>query len=149
MYRRDGIQLVARPQDVEPSVMTSAHSTQGGRAGDVRFGCGVRRWVYRYTRNMPSDRTIKTAVSLPRRLFEAAERAARRRGVPRSRIFVEALERHLAEEQESDITAQINASLAHPLTQEEAEEEAASQAFAAEAARRLLPHWEWKGDQSG
>jgi len=98
---------------------------------------------------MPSDRTIKTAVSLPRRLFEAAERAARRRGVPRSRIFVEALERHLAEEWESDITAQINASLAHPLTQEEAEEEAASQAFAAEAAGRLLPHWEWKGDRPG
>lgn len=94
------------------------------------------------------DRTVKTAVSLPRWLFEATERAARRRGVPRSRIFVEALEHHLADEEESDITAQINAALAQPMTNEEAEEEAAAEAFVAEAARRLLPHWEWKGDRS-
>ena len=97
---------------------------------------------------MPSDRTIKTAVSLPQRLFEATERAARRRGVPRSRIFVEALEHHLADEEESDITAQINAALAQSITAEEADEEAAADAFAAEAARRLLPRWEWKGDRS-
>ena len=96
---------------------------------------------------MPRDRTIKTAVSLPQRLFEATERAARRRGVPRSRIFVEALEHHLAEEEESDVTAQINASLAQPMTGEEAEEEASAEAFVAEAARRLLPGWEWKGDR--
>jgi len=105
--------------------------------------------VYRYTRGVASERTIKTAVSLPQRLFDAAERAARRRGVPRSRIFVEALEQHLAEEEESDITAQINAALTQPMTREEAEEEAAAEAFVAEAARRLLPHWEWKGDRSG
>jgi len=107
--------------------------------------------IWRYTgilRGM-EDRTVKTAVSLPRRLFEAAERAARRRGVPRSRIFVEALEHHLADEEESDITAQINAALAHPMTEEEAEEEAAAEAFVAEAVRRQLPHWEWNGDRSG
>jgi hypothetical protein len=109
----------------------------------------VVRAVYRYTADVSGDRTVKTAVSLPQRLFEATERAARRRGVPRSRIFVEALEHHLADEEESDITAQINASLARPLTREEAEEEAAAEGFAAEAARRLLPDWEWKGDQSG
>jgi metal-responsive CopG/Arc/MetJ family transcriptional regulator len=97
---------------------------------------------------MSGDRTIKTAVSLPKRLFEATERAARRRGVPRSRIFVEALERHLAEEEEGDITAQINAALDQPMTKEEAEEEAAAEAFVAEAARRLLSDWEWKGDRS-
>ncbi len=95
------------------------------------------------------SRTIKTAVSLPQRLFDAAERAARRRGVARSRIFVEALERHLADEEESEITAQINASLTQPLTEKEAEEEAAAEEFGAEAARRLLPHWEWNGDRSG
>ena len=105
--------------------------------------------VYRYTDAVSGDRTVKTAVSLPQRLFEAAERAARRRRVPRSRIFVEALEQHLAEEEESDITAQINAALAQPMTREEAEEEAAAEAFAAEAARRLLPHWEWTDDRSG
>jgi metal-responsive CopG/Arc/MetJ family transcriptional regulator len=105
--------------------------------------------VYRYTASVPGDRTVKTAVSLPERLFEATERAARRRGVPRSRIFVEALEQHLSEEEESDITAQINAALEQPMTQEEAEEEAAAEAFAAEAARRLLPHWEWTDDRSG
>ncbi|MBO0682049.1 MAG: hypothetical protein J2P45_02745 [Candidatus Dormibacteraeota bacterium] len=97
---------------------------------------------------MASDRTVKTAVSLPERLFEAAERAARRRGVSRSRIFVEALEQHLAGEEESDITAQINAALAHPVTPEEAAEEAEAEAFVAEAGRRLLPEWEWSGDPS-
>jgi len=97
---------------------------------------------------MPSDRTIKTAVSLPRRLFEATERAARRRGVPRSRIFVEALEHHLADEEESYITAQINASLAQPMSEEEADEEAAAEAFVGEAARRQLPDWEWSGDRA-
>jgi metal-responsive CopG/Arc/MetJ family transcriptional regulator len=91
---------------------------------------------------MSGDQTVKTAVSLPQRLFEATDRAARRRGVPRSRIFVEALEQHLADEEESDITAQINAALAQPMTEEEAEEEAAADAFAAEAARRLLSQWE-------
>ncbi len=93
---------------------------------------------------MPAERTVKTAVSLPQSLFDAAERAARRRGVPRSRIFVEALEQHLAGEQESDITAQINASLAYPMTAEEAAEETAAAAFVAEAARRLVRDWEWK-----
>jgi metal-responsive CopG/Arc/MetJ family transcriptional regulator len=94
---------------------------------------------------MLDNRTaVKTAVSLPRPLFEAAERVARRRNVPRSRIFVEALEHHLAEEQESDITAQINASLAHPMSEAEAEDEASTEAFIAEAARRLLLHWEWR-----
>lgn len=93
---------------------------------------------------MRGDETIKTAVSLPLRLFEAADRAARRRGVPRSRVFVEALEQHLAEEEESDITAQINASLAHPLTEEEAAEEAAVDDFLAEVNRRLLSDWQWE-----
>ena len=51
--------------------------------------------------------------------------------------------------EESDITAQINASLAQPRTEEEAQEEAAAEAFVAEAARRQLPQWEWKGDRSG
>lgn len=98
---------------------------------------------------MAGDRTIKTAVSLPQRLYDAAERAARRRGVPRSRIFVEALERHLADEEESDITAQINAAMAQPLTEGEAEEEAAANAFIGEAARRLLREWEWNDNLPG
>ena len=93
---------------------------------------------------MAGDQTIKTAVSLPRRLFDAAERAARRRGVPRSRIFVEALEQHLSEEEESDITAQINASLEHPATDDESMEELAVEEFLAEVNRRLLRDWEWK-----
>lgn len=95
---------------------------------------------------MVGDRTVKTAVSLPRPLFEAVARAARRRGVPRSRIVVEALEEHLAEEEDSDITAQINASLEHPPGRKDAAEEADADAFAAEAPRRLLTDWEWRGD---
>src|SRR2546425_733784 len=104
--------------------------------------------VYRDTPSMPRDRTIKTAVSLPPQLFEATERAARRRGGARSRIFLGARGHHPALREGGAITTQINASLAQPMTEDEAAEEASAEAFVAEAARRLLPDWEWKGDRS-
>ena len=48
------------------------------------------------------ESTKKTAVSLPRTLADRAERAARRRGIPRSRPYALALEAFLVDEQESD-----------------------------------------------
>lgn len=50
----------------------------------------------------------KIAVSIPSSLYERAERSARRRGVTRSRLYADALERLLQDEEDDDITARIN-----------------------------------------
>ena len=60
-------------------------------------------WYYHsYTQCM------KTAVSIPGPLFQAAERLAKRLGIPRSRLYSRAIERYVAETQERDVTALLN-----------------------------------------
>jgi len=56
---------------------------------------------------------MKTAVSIPDDVFEAAERAAKRAGVSRSRFYTEAIRRHLAAGDQQDITARLNAVYDH------------------------------------
>jgi hypothetical protein len=95
------------------------------------------------------ESTRKTAVSLPRLLADRAERAARRRGIPRSRLYALALEAFLVDEQESDedLTAQINAVLADEVasrTPEHAAEDEALEAWLDEAGRRTWDAVEWK-----
>ncbi len=51
---------------------------------------------------------MKTAVSVPDSLFQAAERLAKRLGVTRSRLYSCALERYVSKAQEGDITARLN-----------------------------------------
>jgi metal-responsive CopG/Arc/MetJ family transcriptional regulator len=51
---------------------------------------------------------VKTAVSIPDPLFEAADRLARRRKVSRSALYAEALERLLAEQADDDVTARLD-----------------------------------------
>ena len=51
---------------------------------------------------------VKTAVSIPGPLFQAAERLAKRLGIPRSRLYSRAIERYVAETQERDVTALLN-----------------------------------------
>ncbi len=52
---------------------------------------------------------VKTAVSIPDRPSEAAERQARRRGIPRSQLYAEALSRMLAEQQsDEELTAAMD-----------------------------------------
>jgi metal-responsive CopG/Arc/MetJ family transcriptional regulator len=83
----------------------------------------------------------KTAVSIPQRLFEAADRVARRRRIPRSQLYAEALKQFLAGVDEEDITAQINAAIAEEeldTTPEEAAENATSTAWNREAAGRTF-----------
>ena len=94
------------------------------------------------------DSTKKTAVSLPRALADRAERAARRRGIPRSRLYALALEAFLIDERESDeeLTAEINAVLASERSgpvSEQAEDQAL-EAWLAEADRRDWDAIEWK-----
>jgi hypothetical protein len=52
---------------------------------------------------------MKVAISVPDRVHRAADRAARRMGVPRSRIYVKALEAYLAATSEEEITRQLDA----------------------------------------
>ncbi len=52
---------------------------------------------------------VKTAVSIPDPLFEAADRLAHRRKVSRSQIYANALELLLDTEDDSDITERLNA----------------------------------------
>jgi metal-responsive CopG/Arc/MetJ family transcriptional regulator len=52
---------------------------------------------------------MKIAVSIPERIFEAAEQYARRRGIPRSQVYAEALTRFMAEqESDEELTEALN-----------------------------------------
>ncbi len=46
---------------------------------------------------------MKTAISIPDPLFRAAERAAHRRGISRSRLYALAIEAFLKEQQHDDV----------------------------------------------
>lgn len=52
---------------------------------------------------------MKTAVSIPDPLFEAAEQLARRHKLSRSQLYARALELMLNTEDDSDVTAQLDA----------------------------------------
>jgi len=51
---------------------------------------------------------MKTAVSIPDPLFQAAERLARRSHVSRSQLYAQALELLLATTDDDDLTAALN-----------------------------------------
>jgi metal-responsive CopG/Arc/MetJ family transcriptional regulator len=55
---------------------------------------------------------MKTAVSIPNELFEAAERLARRTRRSRSRLFSDALREYLARSSPDQITESMNQALA-------------------------------------
>ena len=57
---------------------------------------------------MARERTIKITVSIPASLFDGADRLARRRGVPRSRLYAEALQRFVDADSESEVTRQLD-----------------------------------------
>jgi metal-responsive CopG/Arc/MetJ family transcriptional regulator len=95
------------------------------------------------------DLTRKTAISLPRALADRAERAARRRGIPRSRLYALALEAFLVDEQESDedLKAAINEALANEAaarTPEQAAEDEALEAWLDKAGRGAWDAVDWK-----
>jgi metal-responsive CopG/Arc/MetJ family transcriptional regulator len=51
---------------------------------------------------------MKTAVSLPDPLFEAADRLARQLGRSRSQLYADALREYLEKHRDQDITARLN-----------------------------------------
>lgn len=52
---------------------------------------------------------MKVAISVPDALFDAAERLAKERRVPRSQVFSEALEEYVAKHDATAVTAKLNA----------------------------------------
>jgi metal-responsive CopG/Arc/MetJ family transcriptional regulator len=51
---------------------------------------------------------MKTAISIPDPLFNAAEEAARRLDISRSELYARALQEFLAERRDEDITQRLN-----------------------------------------
>ena len=51
---------------------------------------------------------MKTAISLPDSLFQAAEKTAAKLGIPRSQLFAKALEEFIYNHEESEITEKLN-----------------------------------------
>ena len=78
---------------------------------------------------------MKTAISLPDEVFEAAERYARRVGKSRSRVYAEALAEYLARHGPDEVTAAMD-EVVEALGE-------ASDGFAGAAARRTLERVEW------
>ena len=52
---------------------------------------------------------MKTAISIPDDIFQSAEQLARRLGVSRSELYVQALTSYLQEHHEDGVTAALNA----------------------------------------
>jgi metal-responsive CopG/Arc/MetJ family transcriptional regulator len=79
---------------------------------------------------------MKTAVSLPDRVFHDAEQYARRAQKSRSQLYAEALAEYLARHAPDEVTAEMNAVVDQLGTPE-------PDPFVAQAARRLLGNVEW------
>ena len=78
---------------------------------------------------------MKTAVSIPDKIFQRAERLARRTRRSRSQVFSEALKEYVARHAPDEVTEAMNRVCA------DVGKEADS--FAATAARRVLERSEW------
>jgi len=51
---------------------------------------------------------MKTAVSLPERLYKDAEKAAKSMGIPRSQLFAKALEEYISHHKRDKVTDKLN-----------------------------------------
>jgi len=78
---------------------------------------------------------MKTAVSIPNELFEAAERLARRTRRSRSRLFSDALREYVARRSPDKITESMDRALAEISEQRDP--------FLTSASRRRLEQAEW------
>ena len=54
---------------------------------------------------------MKTAISIPDRLFAAAEKTAKKLGIPRSQLFAKAVEEFITNHNPSGVTARIDSLL--------------------------------------
>jgi metal-responsive CopG/Arc/MetJ family transcriptional regulator len=79
---------------------------------------------------------MKTAVSLPDRVYHEAERHAKRTRKSRSQLYAEALAEYLARHAPDEITEDMNTVI-------EQLGDASSDRFVSHAARRVLKGLEW------
>ena len=61
---------------------------------------------------------MKTAVSLPDRLYHEAEKTARSMGIPRSRLFAKALEEFIEHHKRENVTERLNLVYANRKTED-------------------------------
>jgi len=78
---------------------------------------------------------MKTAISIPDKVFQDAERLAERLRKSRSQMYSEAVAEYVARHDPDFVTAQINAVCEEVDTRPDP--------FVAEAARRILERTEW------
>jgi len=79
---------------------------------------------------------MKTAISLPDRVYREAERYARRTGKSRSQLYAEALAEYLTRHAPEEVTEAMNAIADHL-------GDSRSDRFVSAAARRVLESVEW------
>jgi metal-responsive CopG/Arc/MetJ family transcriptional regulator len=65
--------------------------------------------------------SVKTAVSIPKPLFEEVEALAERLGISRSRLYARALAEYVDHHENAQLLERINAAYAEPLDTEEEE----------------------------
>ena len=58
--------------------------------------------------NLSYTISMKTAISIPDKIFEAAEKAAKRLGVSRSELYVNAIQEYLAQHSDEHVTEELN-----------------------------------------
>lgn len=51
---------------------------------------------------------MKTAVSIPQDIYEAADRTAKRLGISRSQLYAQAVARFIAEQGDDEVTAKLD-----------------------------------------
>ena len=78
---------------------------------------------------------MKTAVSLPDDVFSEAERLARELGIPRSRLYADALAEYIRKHHATTLTAELDAVYSEQPSQ--------LQPGLGEAGRRMLRDTEW------
>ncbi len=87
---------------------------------------------------------MKTAVSVPDRLFRAAEQHARRARKSRSRLYADALAEYLARHAPDEVTEAMNRVVDEvAASADTAGDTAGDAAFVAAAARRVLERSAW------
>jgi hypothetical protein len=101
-YRGDPVKNFCRPaSSTENLSRTGLHRQAAGvdRRGKIQFDT----WYdYGYTQ------TMKTAISIPDKLFRAADQFAKNHGFSRSRLFAEAVAQYLEQHPSGHITKQLD-----------------------------------------
>jgi predicted DNA-binding protein len=84
-------------------------SVQSGDAGHFPARAAIdTRYNRGYTTRM------KTAISIPDKIYEAAEKAAKRLGVSRSEFYVNAIEEYLGKTSDENLTEELNKIYSNP-----------------------------------